>query len=120
VTAEFPILLARVYDPAEAGAGARLLVDRLWPRGMAKAALHLDDWPKAVAPSTALRQWFHATPGNWPEFRHRYETELAAEPQAVEQCLTWCRRGPVTLLTATRDRTQSHAIILRDWLLARL
>lgn len=114
--ANFSINLARAYDPPTAMTGARLLVDRLWPRGVAKAKLQLDDWPKEVTPSTALREWFHADPDRWPEFRKRYEAELAANPEAVEHCLTWCRKGPVTLLTAAHDREHNHAVVLRDWL----
>ncbi|VDC33777.1 DUF488 domain-containing protein [Pseudogemmobacter humi] len=118
--ADFEIFLARVYDPPEAMTGARLLVDRLWPRGVSKAHLQLDDWPKDVTPSTTLRQWFHADPSRWTEFRDRYETELAANSGAVEHCLSWCRRSPVTLLTAAHDRDHNHAVVLRDWLQARL
>ncbi len=116
---DFPIVLARAYDPPEAMIGARLLVDRLWPRGVSKVHLQLDDWPKDVTPSTALREWFHADPERWPEFRSRYEAELAANPDAVEHCLAWCRKGPVTLLTAAHDRAHNHAVVLRDWLEAR-
>lgn len=118
--ARFPLIVARVYDPPESMAGAHLLVDRLWPRGISKARLHPDDWPKEVTPSTALRQWLHADAGRWLEFRERYEAELAANPAAVERCLEWCRKGPVTLLTSAHDREHNHAVILRDWLEARL
>lgn len=120
MTERFPIIVARVYDPPDAMIGAHLLVDRLWPRGVAKAKLHPDDWPKDVTPSTELREWFHADPGRWPEFRQRYESELAANTQAVERCLAWCRQGPVTLLTAAHDREHNHANILRDWLESRV
>ena len=114
------LIVARVYDPPESMLGARLLVDRLWPRRVSKASLRLDDWPKEVTPTTGLRQWFHADPGRWPEFRWRYEAELAANATAVEHCLDWCRKGPVTLLTAAHDREHNHAVVLRDWLEARL
>lgn len=113
--AAFPLCVARVYDPPEAWVGARLLVDRLWPRGVAKARLRLDDWLKEVAPSTGLRQWFHADPARWAQFRLRYLDELGSNP-AVETCLDWCRKGPVTLLTASRDRDHNHADILHDHL----
>lgn len=116
----FPLVVARAYDPPDSIVGARLLVDRLWPRGVSKVRLHLDDWPKEVTPSTELREWFHADPGRWPEFRRRYEAELAANPAAVEHCLGWCRNGAVTLLTAAKDQQHNHAVILRDWLIARL
>nr|WP_026790392.1 DUF488 family protein [Pleomorphomonas oryzae] len=118
--ARFPLVVARVYDPLESMIGARLLVDRLWPRGISKERLRPDDWPKEVTPSTALRKWFHAGSGGWAEFRERYEAELATHPTEVEQCVDWCRKGPVTLLTAAQDPEQSHAAVLRDWMDARL
>ncbi|MBX3596681.1 MAG: DUF488 family protein [Rhizobiaceae bacterium] len=115
---DFPISIARVYDPSETRMGACLLVDRLWPRGISKADLPIDDWPKDATPSNELRKWLHADPSRWPDFRTRYEQELEQNPEAVERCLAWCRKGPVTLLTAARDREHNHVIVLRDWLLA--
>ena len=116
----FPIRIGRVYDHG-AEEGARLLVDRLWPRGLAKADLKLDGWPKDVTPSSELRKWFHADPSaRWPEFRERYRAELAASPDAVAACLDRCRKGPVILLTATRDPEHSQAAVLRDFLDERL
>ncbi|MDR0808584.1 MAG: DUF488 family protein [Gemmobacter sp.] len=115
-----PILIARVYDPPGTWIGACLLVDRLWPRGVTKAELPLEGWPRDLTPSTALRKWFHADPSQWEEFRQRYLDELAARPEAMADCLALCRRGPVTLLTAARDRERNHAIVLRDHLLALL
>lgn len=116
----FPIFVARVYDPPESWLGAHLLVDRLWPRGMAKADLPLDGWPKEITPSAELRKWFHADPSQWEAFRRRYLDELVASAAAVEDCLALCRRGPVTLLTAARDREHNHAIVLREYLMALL
>lgn len=116
----FSVTVARVYDPLDSMVGARLLVDRLWPRGLSKERLRPDDWPKEVTPSTELRKWFHAGSGGWSEFRERYEAELAAHPAEVKRCLDWCRKGPVTLLTAAQDPEHSHAAVLRDWLGARL
>ncbi|NGM46231.1 DUF488 family protein [Rhodobacter sp. SGA-6-6] len=114
MTLRFPIHLARVYD-ADLPAGARLLVDRLWPRGIAKAELHLDGWPKQVTPDSELRKWFHAEPeARWPDFRKRYRDQLESMPEAVAHCLDWCRKGPVVLLTAARDPERSHAAVLRD------
>lgn len=115
----FPIHLARVYDPPAPDGGARLLVDRLWPRGIAKADLALDGWPKALTPSDGLRRWFHADPGRWEDFAIRYREELATAAEAVAACLDLCRQGPVTLLTAARNPARSHASVLRDYLLAR-
>lgn len=114
------VAVARVYDPPDPAAGARLLVDRLWPRGLSAASLALDHWAKEVAPSDALRRWVHADPARWDTFQSRYRAELDAAPQAAEICLGWCRAGPVVLLTATRDRQRTHALVLRDYLIERL
>lgn len=116
VTPRPDIALARAYDPPGDDGRARLLVDRLWPRGMTKAQLALDDWLRDLAPSTELRRWFHRDPTGWDEFRTRYLAELAANPAAVARALDWCRRGPVTLVYAARDRDRNHALVLRDHL----
>ncbi|MFJ3977755.1 DUF488 domain-containing protein [Streptomyces sp. NPDC090021] len=114
------IRLRRVYDPPEPGAdGLRVLVDRLWPRGLAKAAAGVDKWPKAVTPSTELRKWFHDG-GSADEFRRRYEAELA-EPEAVAELARLrglAGTGPMTLLTAVRDPGSSHAAVLAEHLSA--
>lgn len=109
--------IARVYDDPGDALGARLLVDRVWPRGLRKDALRLDDWVRAVAPSPALRKWFAHDPLKWDGFRARYLEELAANGEAVEQCLRWCRNGPVVLLFAARDRERNQAVVLRAHLL---
>ncbi|MFD6969364.1 DUF488 domain-containing protein [Streptomyces sp. NPDC059979] len=112
------VRVRRVYDPPEPGAdGVRVLVDRLWPRGLAKAAAGVDEWPKAVTPSTELRKWFHDG-GSAEEFRGRYEAELA-EPGAVvelERLRGLVAAGPVTLLTAVKDPASSHAAVLAELL----
>ncbi|MFD7260842.1 DUF488 domain-containing protein [Streptomyces sp. NPDC059874] len=112
------IRLRRVYEPPEPGAdGLRVLVDRLWPRGLSKAAAGVDEWPKAVTPSTELRKWFHGG-GSAAEFRRRYEAELA-EPEAVAELARLrglADAGPLTLLTAVQDPTTSHAAILAELL----
>ena len=116
------IHLCRAYD-LRAGAasdGARLLVDRLWPRGIAKTDLPLDAWLKDVAPSPALRKWFGHVPAKWAEFGRRYIAELQAAPKAVEVALDWCRKGPVTLIYAAKDTQHTHALVLRDYLAAKL
>ncbi|WP_229840645.1 DUF488 domain-containing protein [Streptomyces roseolilacinus] len=116
------VRLRRAYDPPEPGDGPRVLVDRLWPRGLAKADARVDEWPKPLTPSTGLRRWFHAADGAsgevFEEFRHRYEAELA-EPEAagaLDRVRALARRGPLTLLTAARDPERSHAAVLRDLL----
>ncbi|MFB7501502.1 DUF488 domain-containing protein [Streptomyces sp. NPDC056161] len=108
------VRVRRIYEPPEPDDGLRVLVDRLWPRGMAKDAAEVDEWPKTLTPSTELRQWYHAGEGGYEEFRRRYEAELA-EPGAAELLdglRTAAHKGPVTLLTASKNPEQSHAAVL--------
>lgn len=107
---------ARAYDAPDGGSRARLLVDRVWPRGQRNEDLRCDDWIKEVAPSSALRKWFKHDPGKWEQFRDRYRTELDANSEAVERCLVWCRKGPVVLLFGAKDRDHNQAVVLRDYL----
>jgi uncharacterized protein YeaO (DUF488 family) len=114
------IHLCRAHD-IRAGAapiGARLLVDRLWPRGIAKTDLSLDAWLKDVAPSPTLRIWYGHDPAKWTEFRSRYLAELRDNPAAVESALAWCHKGPVSLIYAAKDTRHTHALVLRDHLAA--
>nr|WP_306268657.1 DUF488 family protein [Pararhizobium sp. IMCC3301] len=108
--------VCRVHD-AESAAGARLLVDRLWPRGVSKATLRLDEWIRDAAPSEELRRWFNHEPAKWHAFRKRYIVELDMNPQAVARCLEWCAKGPMTLLFAAHDIEHNNAIVLRDYLI---
>ncbi|MFI9169499.1 DUF488 domain-containing protein [Streptomyces lincolnensis] len=104
----------RVYDPPEPGDGVRVLVDRLWPRGLSKDAARVDEWPKALTPSTELRRWYHAGEGAYEEFAERYEAELGA-PEASEpldHMRELARAGDVTLLTASKTPERSHATVL--------
>jgi uncharacterized protein YeaO (DUF488 family) len=104
----------RVYEPSEQSDGKRVLVDRLWPRGLSKEKAHLDEWLKAVAPSDELRRWYGHQPDRFAEFKRRYEAELT-EPEralALRQLCGAARSGPVTLLTATRDLEHSAAAVL--------
>lgn len=104
----------RVYEPPEQSDGKRVLVDRLWPRGLSKEKAHLDEWLKAVAPSDELRRWYGHQPERFAEFKRRYEDELG-EPeraQALRHLREVVRSGPVTLLTATRDLEHSEATVL--------
>jgi uncharacterized protein YeaO (DUF488 family) len=104
----------RVYEPAERSDGRRVLVDRLWPRGLSKDRARLDEWLKTVAPSDDLRRWYGHEPGKFAEFTRRYEAELE-EPERAE-ALRHLREeassGPVTLLTATKDLEHSEAVVL--------
>ncbi|ANP52736.1 uncharacterized protein YeaO (DUF488 family) [Streptomyces griseochromogenes] len=112
------VRVRRIYDPPEPDDGLRVLVDRLWPRGVAKDAAHVDKWPKGLTPSTELRRWFHSDEGSYAEFRGRYEAELGA-PEAAELLdglRESVRKGPVTLLTASKKPEQSHASVLAELL----
>ncbi|NNN29909.1 DUF488 family protein [Streptomyces sp. S3(2020)] len=108
------VRVRRVYESPEPEDGVRVLVDRLWPRGLSKDAARVDEWPKAMTPSTELRRWYHAGEGTYEEFAGRYEAELAA-PEAAE-LLAHVRelagKGPVTLLTAAKAPQESHAAVL--------
>lgn len=106
--------LKRIYEPPDDGDGRRILVDRLWPRGVTKADAAVDQWLKDVAPSPELRKWFGHDPAHWDEFRRRYRAELSANSEAVDQL----RRlhGKVTLLYAAHDEQHNHALVLLDFL----
>ncbi len=109
------IRVRRVYEEAEADDGYRVLVDRLWPRGVAKAVLAMDEWAKDAAPSPELRRWYGHDPERFPEFAHRYRGELEAPPaaEALDRLAARARGGPVTLLTAARDVDRSSAAVIR-------
>jgi uncharacterized protein YeaO (DUF488 family) len=113
------IQLKRTYDPPARGDGQRILVERLWPRGIKKVALDADAWVKEVAPSTELRKWFGHRIERWQDFQRRYRAELDANPSAWEPLLEAARRGPVTLLYSARDAAHNSALVLRDYLLER-
>jgi uncharacterized protein YeaO (DUF488 family) len=106
----------RVYDSPSPADGARVLVDRIWPRGLRKDAAHLSEWAKELAPSTELRTWYEHDPAKFGEFRRRYKAELAApdSQQALTRLRAMAADGPVTLLTATRDLSLSQAAVLAD------
>ncbi len=108
----------RIYEPAAADDGFRVLVDRLWPRGVAKAKAHIDEWLKDVAPSDALRHRFHDHPAEWEEFVAAYGRELEQEPAktAAASLREKARHEPVTLLYAARDESHNNAMALKDLL----
>lgn len=112
--------LARVHDDVGKTQGARLLVDRVWPRGVSKGDLDLDDWIKEVAPSADLRKWFGHDADKWEEFRRPYQVELDHNDEALERCLAWCRKGPVVLLFGAKGRDHNQAVVLREHLRERL
>jgi len=110
------IRIKRAYEPSARGDGRRLLVERLWPRGMRKEALLLDAWLKEVAPSTELRKWFSHRVDRWVEFQRRYRRELSAHRDAWSPILEASRRGPVTLVYSAHDPEHNAAVVLRDYL----
>ncbi|MCC6994606.1 MAG: DUF488 domain-containing protein [Deltaproteobacteria bacterium] len=110
------IRIKRAYEAPEPTDGTRVLVDRLWPRGVKKEALDLDVWAKDVAPSAELRQWFGHRGERWQEFRRRYRAELRANPDGWSPILEATRRGPVTLVYGARDAEHNDAVVLRDFL----
>jgi uncharacterized protein YeaO (DUF488 family) len=114
------IQLKRAYDQPSKSDGTRILVDRLWPRGVTKAKARIDLWPKEIAPSTELRKWFHREGADWKEFRRRYLTELKNHRDEIELLRNKIRQGPVTLVFSARDREQNHAVILMEILERRL
>lgn len=107
--------LKRAYEPAEPGDGRRVLVDRIWPRGVSKAEAHIDLWLKEVAPSTALRKWFGHAPERWLGFRERYLEELEANP-AVGELRQVMAKGPVTLVYGAKDTEHNQAVVLAAYL----
>ncbi|MQY15293.1 hypothetical protein SRB5_54720 [Streptomyces sp. RB5] len=110
------VRIRRIYEEPSPDDGTRVLVDRLWPRGVSKEAARLDDWPKALTPSDDLRRWYHGEEGPYEEFRERYAAELTA-PDAAAALAKLRERvtaGRVTLLTASMDTEHSHAAVLRD------
>ena len=108
--------LKRAYEPEARSDGTRILVERLWPRGLSRKTLHIDAWLKDVAPSTGLRQWFSHDPEKWPRFRARYFQELDAKPEAWRPIATAARRGTVTLIYSSRDTTHNNAVALKEYL----
>jgi len=112
------LTLKRVYEPPAPADGARILVDRLWPRGIARDKARIDLWLKDIAPSDALRRRFHARPADWDKFVAAYATELegAAAQAAARELRDRLREGPVTLLYAARDERRNNAVALKAWL----
>lgn len=109
------IQLCRVYTPPIKKTGTWILVDKLWPRGLRKEKLDFDLWLKEIAPSTALRQWFHQNPDiRWPEFVKRYAAELKEKKLLIEEIQKMARKSKVTLFYAAKNTKQNHAIILRE------
>jgi len=111
--------LKRAYEPPSSRDGTRILVDRLWPRGVKKAKAHIDLWLRDVAPSAALRQWFGHDPARWSEFRRRYRGELKRQPEALAQLRALARQGRITLVFGARDERRNQAVVLKSVLAGR-
>ena len=111
------IRLKRAYEPPAAGDGTRILVDRLWPRGVKKATAAIDMWAKDIAPSTELRQWFGHQTDRWDEFGRRYAAELERKTDLIDELRALARRGPITLVFSARDAAHNDAVVLRNVLL---
>jgi uncharacterized protein YeaO (DUF488 family) len=108
------IKIKRAYDPPAASDGARVLGDRLWPRGVKKEKLRLDEWMKEIAPSPELRTWFGHKPERFAEFRKRYRTELKEHPDEVRKLRALARRGTLTLVYGARDEVHNGAVVVKE------
>jgi uncharacterized protein YeaO (DUF488 family) len=114
------LLVKRVYQPADRSDGFRILVDRLWPRGVSKEKAALGEWMKEVAPSTELRTWFAHDPKKWPEFRKRYRQELRSRADLVHEIAARASRGRVTLVYGARDEDHNEAVVLAEVIRSRM
>ncbi|MEX0662141.1 MAG: DUF488 domain-containing protein [Balneolaceae bacterium] len=108
--------IKRIYEAPSENDGYRVLIDRLWPRGVSKEAAQLDDWMKEITPSPELRKWFDHDPSKFEEFKMRYETELAEKNKPIESLLKIAADRNVSLLYAAKDETHNHAIVLKEFL----
>ena len=122
MTARIPaadIKLKRAYETVDSKDGARVLVDRLWPRGVSKENAALAQWMKEIAPTTGLRKWFGHDPARWEEFRGRYGKELQQNAELLSELRSLARQGPLTLVYSAHDESHNDAVVLRDVLLGR-
>lgn len=110
------IRIKRIYRAARVSDGKRILVDRLWPRGVAKGRARLTGWMKEIAPSDDLRRWFHDDPKAWERFKSCYETELAGNEGLIRELAGYAQDDVVTLLYASKDEAHNNAVVLRDYL----
>jgi uncharacterized protein YeaO (DUF488 family) len=113
------ILVKRVYEPAAKSDGFRVLVDRLWPRGLSKSDAKLDLWLPDLGPSTTLRRWFNHDTERWAEFQRRYHAELKEKTTLLASITKQTKTGPVTLLYSAKDEQHNQAVALRSFLLSR-
>lgn len=111
------VRIKRAYEPVTSEDGTRVLIDRLWPRGVKKTDAAIDEWLKAIAPSTGLRKWFGHAPERWPEFQRRYRSEIRQHPTEFKRLRELTQDGPITLVYAAHDDAHNDAVVLRDLLL---
>lgn len=115
-TRSLRIAVKRAYDAPTVGDGCRVLVDRIWPRGITRKDAAIDAWVKEVAPSTSLRKWFGHDPAKWAEFKQRYLSELAERGSAVDAVLDACDGATLTLVFAAKDEEHNNAVALKEYL----
>jgi uncharacterized protein YeaO (DUF488 family) len=113
------VKLKRVYEPHTAEDGTRILVERLWPRGIKKADAAIDQWAKDISPSTELRKWFGHDPARWQEFRRRYAEEVGQHSDHLNKLRAMAQQGPITLVFSAHDERHNNAVVLRELLLGR-
>ena len=113
------VKLKRAYEPPSAEDGTRVLVDRLWPRGVSKEKAALDRWTKEIAPSTELRKWFGHDPARWDEFRRRYAKEVHQHAELLDQLRSLARQGLITLVYSAHDEKHNDAVELKDLILGK-
>ncbi len=110
------VFVKRAYDPPAPSDGVRILVDRLWPRGVSKARGKIDYWIKEIAPSTELRRWYNHEPDKWPEFKSRYFVELDQNPGRIEEIIDFVRKGDVTLVYSSKETRYNNAVALKEYI----
>ncbi|HXX57361.1 MAG TPA: DUF488 domain-containing protein [Thermodesulfovibrionales bacterium] len=108
------VKIKRIYDPASPDDGKRILVDRLWPRGIKKEEAGIDEWMKEIAPSGELRKWFGHDPSKWEEFRKKYRGELKGKTEFVEKLAAMAKKGKITLLFSAKDREHNNAVVIKE------
>ncbi len=114
------IKIKRVYDQPSQDDGKRILVDRLWPRGLTKEDAQIDEWIKEIAPSNELRKWFNHDPNRWGEFKNRFFAELLGQREMVEGVINAARKGTVTLLFGSKEERFNNAVALKEYIEARI
>lgn len=108
------LMIKRIYDPPSKADGRRVLVDRLWPRGMKKEEARVDEWMKDISPSTELRKWFSHDPSRWKDFRIKFKKELKGKQDLVERLRDYSAEGTVTLLYSSKDEEHNNAVVIKE------